>query len=163
MLFENQSQEGLHVIKTLSFATLLCIPIVAFAATFLGPGSSAGKLGDLAEMHRICRETYSEEEKVHGNVRWASTTDYLQANNGQGWGGESGHEFGLDQVALRAEHTVFTPDGRSYDEATGALSPANNPRFPGAVVITQQRAWFAGRAAVVTPMCVYGSSNFTDR
>jgi len=120
-------------------------------------------LGDPAEMHRICRETYSEEEEVHGNVRWASTTDYLQANNGQGWGGESGHEFGLDRVALRAEHTVFTPDGRSYDEATGALSPANNLRFPGAVVITLQSASFARRGTVVMPMCAYGSSNFTDR
>jgi hypothetical protein len=193
MLLENSAREVFSLIKKLSIGFFFIgISIAAPAAQFLGPGSGAGKLGSPADMNRICRETFAEEENQHGNVRWASTADYLEAricretfaeeenqhgnvrwastadyleaSNRQGWGGETGHEFGLDRVALRAENTIFTPNGRSYDKATGAMSPPDDPRFPGAVVITKDAAWFARRGTVVIPMCVYGSpSHVEDR
>jgi hypothetical protein len=165
MLLENSAREVFSLIKKLSIGFFFIgISIAAPAAQFLGPGSGAGKLGSPADMNRICRETFAEEENQHGNVRWASTADYLEASNRQGWGGETSHEFGLDRVALRAESTVFTSDGRSYDKATGAMSPPDDPRFPGAVVITKDAAWFARRGTVVIPMCVYGSpSHVEDR
>jgi hypothetical protein len=147
----------MNSIATGMAALLFALSSVAAAATFLGAGAGSGQLSNPTQMNAICRETYSDEEEQHGNVRWASTRDFREASNRQGWGGDPHHRAQVEKVALRAEDTIFTPDGRAYDQATGALSPPKKPRYPGAVILTTDGASFSSKKAQVVPMCVYGS------
>lgn len=138
-------------------AALLLTPAIATAATFLGIGSSAGQISNPAEMNEICRRTFSAQEIEFGDVRWASTRDFREASNHQGWGGDPVHTPNIAQIAFRAEDTLFTPDGRAYDQATGALSPAEKTKYPGAVIVQENEAVFTARKTRANPMCVRGS------
>jgi len=105
-------------------------------------------------MNDICRRTFSVQETDFGEVRWASTRDYREASNRQGWGGEPAHLSNFERVASRAEDTIFTHNGRAYDQATGALAPQDKNRYPGAVVIKLNEAQFVNKKTRVNPMCV---------
>lgn len=141
----------------IQLAGLLLMPTFATAATFLGIGSSTGQISRPIEMNEICRRTFSAQEIEFGNVRWASTRDFSEASNQQGWGGDPVHLSNIDQIAFRAEDTIFTPEGRAYDQATGALAPIEKNKYPGAVIVKANEATFAAKKNRANPMCVRGS------
>ena len=122
-----------------------------------GPGNTEGRLSDHSEMNRICRESYPNHTGGAFPVRWATTTDFREYNTSKGWDNQMPQLE--EQVALRAENTVFTADGRSYDQATGALSPAGQPLYPGAVIMSKSNSRFAGKRGQVKPLCVHGTPN----
>ena len=126
-----------------------------------GPGGTEGLVGDQAEMNRICRDSFSSKAEGSFPVRWATTADYREYSTYKGW---NNHMVQIEEpVALRAEDTLFTPDGRSYDQATGAISPVGKTQFPGAVIIRTDRAYFSSRRAPAKPLCVWGTPNFELR
>jgi hypothetical protein len=140
----------------ISFVSLLFTTTVAAEVVFLGVGSSTGLITNTIDMNDICRRTFSVQETDFGEVRWASTRDYREASNRQGWGGEPAHLSNFERVAFRAEDTIFTQDGRAYDQATGALEPLGKKKYPGAVIVAINKASFANRNARANPMCVHG-------
>jgi len=120
-----------------------------------GLGSTEGEIGNQTEMNRICRDTYPNLNFGSFPVRWATTSDYREFSTYKGWNNEM--PLIEDQVALRAENTIFTNEDRSYDQATGAISPKGS--YPGAVVITDNNARFSGRSKTAKPVCVWGPPN----
>jgi len=142
---------------------LATLPGLSAAATFLGPGVTAGQLSNPSEMNAICRDSYANEEDENGSVRWASTRDFHEASNRQGWGGDPRHFAQVDKVALRADNTIISSEGRLFDQATGAISGPNQKRYPGAVILTQSEAYFANKKTRSTPMCVFGTSSAIPR
>ncbi len=122
-----------------------------------GPGGTEGQLGNQSEMNQICRDSYSSKADSSFPVRWATTTDFREYSTYKGW---NYHMVQVEEpVALRAENTIFTPDGRSYDQATGALSPTGKLRYPGAVIMTTTNAYFGRKNTMTKPLCVWGTPN----
>ena len=121
-----------------------------------GLGNSEGDLSNQAQMNEICRSSYPYEAESAFPVRWATTTDFSEYSATKGW--NNGMTPIEEQLALRADRTVFTNDNRAYDQATGAISGRGTP-YPGAVIYRENDARFGNRRTQVKPLCVWGPPN----
>jgi len=121
-----------------------------------GLGSTEGELSNQSQMNEICRTSFPYEAQSAFPVRWATTADFREYSATKGW--NNGMTPIEEQLALRAEQTVFTQDNRAYDQATGAISGRGTP-YPGAVIYRENDARFGNRRTQVKPLCVWGPPN----